>query len=152
MNKQLRSFKCLLIKLFRIKENAHKISLGFTLGFLVNFIPSFGIGPLLSTAGAKILKGNPLAGFIGGVLLIWLFPLLFYLNLIVGQTLLPFSADAIHPGGSFGASVQAGTAFLLGMLVNILLFGVLSYLFMYKIVIKYRVDLLSAIKKWNVKK
>ena len=157
INKKLRIIKFLLIKLFRIKGNAHDISLGFTLGFLVNFIPSFGIGPIISAAGAKLFKGNPLAGFIGGVSLIWLFPFLFYLNVIVGETLFPYgvfpSAHGMpHFGEGIGASLHVGAAFLLGMVVNILLFGMIVYFVMYNMVQKYRIDFLCVIKKWNVKK
>lgn len=157
INKKLRIIKFLLIKLFRIKGNAHDISLGFTLGFLVNFIPSFGIGPIISTAGAKLFKGNPLAGFIGGVSLIWLFPFLFYLNVIVGETLFPYgvfpSAHGMpHFGEGIGAGLHVGAAFLLGMVINILLFGMIVYFVMYNLVQKYRIDFLCVIKKWNVKK
>ena len=157
INKHLRKLKFLLIKLFRIKGNAHNISLGFTLGFLINFIPSFGIGPIISTACAKLFKGNPVAGFIGGVSLIWLFPFLFYLNVIVGETLFPYG---IFPSASgmpyldekIGASMHVGAAFFIGMIVNILLFGMIVYFLTYTLVLKYRLNLLTAIKKWDIKK
>jgi uncharacterized protein len=157
INKQLRRLKFLLIKLFRIKGNAHNISLGFTVGFLVNFIPSFGIGPVISTACAKLFKGSPVAGFIGGVSLIWLFPFLFYLNVIVGEILFPYG---IFPGafgmpdhGAFlGAGMHVGAAFFLGMVVNIILFGMIVYFLIYTLILKFRLDFLYAIKKWDIKK
>jgi uncharacterized protein (DUF2062 family) len=157
INMHMRRFKFLLIKLFRLKDNAHKISLGFTVGFLINFIPSFGVGPLISAAGAKLFKGNPLAGFIGGVSLIWLFPFMFYLNVIVGNTLFPYgifpsAAGMVPHGVPLGSSLHVGAAFLLGMLVNILFFGMVSYFLIFSIVQKYRSNCLTAIKKWEVKR
>ncbi|WP_220154046.1 DUF2062 domain-containing protein [Rossellomorea aquimaris] len=74
IRKKLRKFKCLTLKLLRLKGNAHSIALGFTVGLIINFVPSFGIGPVISTACAKIFKGNPFAGLVGGVSLIWAFP------------------------------------------------------------------------------
>lgn len=157
INKQLRRLKFLLIRLFRLKDNAHNISLGFTLGFLIHFIPSFGMGPIISTASAKLFKGSPVAGFISGVSLIWLFPFLFYLNVIVGETLFPYgifpSASGMpYHGAAIGASMHVGAAFFLGMIVNIILFGMIVYFLIYTLLLKYRLNFLSAIKKWDIKK
>lgn len=157
INKNMRRLKFLLIKLFRIKGNAHNISLGFTLGFLIHFIPSFGMGPILSTAGAKLFKGNPVAGFISGVALIWLFPFLFYLNVVVGETLFPYgifpsAAGMPHHGMSLDAGMHLGAAFFLGMVVNVLLFGMIVYYLIFTIIKKYRLNFLSLIKKWDVRK
>ncbi|WLR57028.1 DUF2062 domain-containing protein [Mesobacillus subterraneus] len=155
INKNLRRLKFLLIKLFRIKENAHNVSLGFTLGFLIHFIPSFGMGTILSTVGAKIFKGNPIAGFISGVALIWLFPFLFYLNVMVGETLFPYSvfpsAGGI-PSHGLDAGIHLGAVFFIGMIINIVLFGMVVYYLIYTIMRKYRLSFLSLIKKWDIKK
>jgi uncharacterized protein len=155
INKNLRRLKFLLIKLFRIKENAHNVSLGFTLGFLIHFIPSFGMGPILSTVGAKIFKGNPVAGFISGVALIWLFPFLFYLNVIVGETLFPYgifpSANGM-PSHGLDAGMHLGAVFFIGMIINIILFGMVVYYLTFTIMRKYRLNFLTIVKKWDIKK
>ncbi len=154
----LRRFKFLLIRLFRIKGNSHKISLGFTLGFLVNFIPTFGIGPFLSVAGAKVFRGNPVAGLIGGVSLTWLFPLLFYMNVLVGEKLLPSKflpfSEGVGPAGhtAINAGMHISTAFFLGMLVNMILFGMAVYYFLFMTIQKHRLQFLSLLRKWEVKK
>ncbi|RSD25385.1 DUF2062 domain-containing protein [Mesobacillus subterraneus] len=157
INKNMRKLKFLLIKLFRIKGNAHNVSLGFTLGFLIHFIPSFGMGPVLSTMSAKLFRGNAVAGFISGVALIWLFPFLFYLNVVVGETLFPYgmfpsSIDMSQHGMSLGAGMHLGAAFFLGMIVNIILFGMIVYYLIYMIMRKYRLTFLSIIRKWEIKK
>lgn len=157
IKKQLRHAKFLLIRLFRIKGNAHNISLGFTIGFLVHFVPTFGVGPLISAACAKLLKGNTVAGFIGGVSLIWLFPFLFYLNVIVGESLFPYglfpgAAGMPQHGALLDTGMHVGAAFFLGMVINIILFGFIVYFLIYTLIQKYRLSFLIAIKKWNIKK
>lgn len=62
-----RRFKYLLIKLLRLKDHSHKVALGFSLGSVVNFVPTFGFGIILSVGLAKLCKGNSIAGLIGGM-------------------------------------------------------------------------------------
>lgn len=166
LTKQLRKLKYLSIKLLRIKGRTHNISLGFTIGLIINFIPSFGVGPFLSTVGPKLFRGNCVAGFIGGIILIWAFPLFFYLNVIVGEALLPIKidtkidiildgieADFTKPEQVFTASLKIGKAFFLGMIVNILLVGTVIYTLTYYVFKKFRIDLLKFIyKKWPLAK
>ncbi|MCA1058960.1 DUF2062 domain-containing protein [Rossellomorea aquimaris] len=147
IRKKLRQFKCLTLKLLRLKDNAHSIALGFTVGLLINFVPSFGIGPIISTACAKIFKGNSFAGLVGGVSLIWAFPFFFYLNIAVGHLFFPLDStnDAV------GVGLQIGKAFFTGMLINIPIFGVLIYIIMNSAVRKYRGTMLTFVqRKWNV--
>jgi uncharacterized protein len=157
MRKKLREFKCLTLKLLRLKDNTHSIALGFTVGLLINFVPSFGIGPVMSTACAKIFKGNPFAGLVGGVSLIWAFPFFFYLNLVVGHLFYPInvvdpSVETVDSAKeAVGYGLQIGKAFFIGMFVNILLFGILTYLIMNSIVRRYRETMLVFVqKKWDI--
>ncbi|WP_144480748.1 DUF2062 domain-containing protein [Cytobacillus oceanisediminis] len=155
INKYMRRIKFLLIKLLRIKENAHNVSIGFTMGFLIHFIPSFGMGPILSTVSAKVFKGNAMAGFISGVALIWLFPFLFYLNVVVGETVIP-GGNFHSPVGmtlhGMEAGMHLGAVFFIGMIINILLFGLIVYYVVYTIMRKYRLNFLNIVKKWDIKK
>ncbi|PFG06523.1 hypothetical protein ATG71_3381 [Bacillus sp. es.034] len=147
IRKKLREIKCLTLKLLRLKDNAHSIALGFTVGLLINFVPSFGIGPVISTASAKIFKGNPFAGLVGGVSLIWAFPFFFYLNLVVGHLFFPVDSS----GDAVGVGIQIGKAFITGMMINIPLCGILIYAIMNSAVKKYRGTLLTFVqRKWNV--
>ncbi|MBM7662395.1 uncharacterized protein (DUF2062 family) [Bacillus mesophilus] len=158
INKQLRKIKYLLIRLFRIKSNAHSIAVGFTVGSLMNFVPSFGLGPLLSAASAKLVRANTLAGFIGGLSFLWLFPLFFYLNVIIGELFIPI--DVFELEESLGdteeaieASFQVGKAFLFGMVINLVVFGLVIYLLSYMMIRKYRSEVLQLIcQKWEVSK
>ncbi|WP_179884860.1 DUF2062 domain-containing protein [Bacillus sp. AFS015802] len=157
LRKKLREFKCLTLKLLRLKDNAHSIALGFTVGLLINFIPSFGIGPVISTACAKIFRGNPFAGLVGGVSLIWAFPFFFYLNVVVGHLFFPIDAaapstDAVDTTSeALGFGLQIGKAFITGMFINIPLFGILTYTITNSAVKKYRGSMLSFVqRKWNI--
>src|SRR6478752_362796 len=96
-----RRFKYLLIKLLRLKDHSHKVALGFSLGSIVNFIPTFGFGLMISVGLAKLCKGNSIAGLIGGMLFMWAFPLLFYLNMVVGSYIFPVDLDQTFLDAAF---------------------------------------------------
>ncbi|MGM0839224.1 MAG: DUF2062 domain-containing protein [Bacillota bacterium] len=154
IRKKLRECKCLTLKLLRLKDSSHSIALGFTVGLLINFVPSFGIGPFISTVCAKMIKGNSFAGLLGGISLIWAFPFFFYLNLIVGYLFYPI--DVMDPSIDYASEavdvgVQLGKAFFIGMFINIPLFGFLTYFIIISIVRKYRETMLEYVqKKWNL--
>lgn len=166
ITKQLRKLKYLCIRLLRLKDRTHYIALGFTIGLIINFVPTFGIGPFLSTVGARLFKGNIVAGFIGGIAFIWAFPLLYYFNIIVGEALIPIKIDTkieiifdeieegyTEPEEVFNASLKIGKVFFLGMIVNMLLFGLFIYTLIYFVFEKYRIYILKFIyKKWRLAK
>lgn len=143
-----RRFKFLLISLLRIHDKSHSIALGFCLGTLINFVPSFGFGPVISVAFARLFRGNSVAGFLGGVSLIWAFPILFYLNFIVGQALLPAELTEIveeikDTGDAIEAGLHLGKAFFIGMVVNMVVAGVTIYFAILTVLTKYRKRLLK---------
>ncbi|MCM3760251.1 DUF2062 domain-containing protein [Alkalihalobacillus oceani] len=158
IHKYIRKFKFLLIRLLRIKDNAHHIAIGFTADLLINFVPSFGIGPIISIASAKLVRGNLTSGFIGGISIIWAFPLLFYLNMVVGEKLIPIELDEL--GESIEETVEVlkvgvriGKAFFIGMCMNMLVFGLIIYFLTYTIIKRYRKSALTFLtKKWKVPK
>lgn len=158
LEKLQRRTKFLTIQLLRIKDNAHTVSLGFTIGFLVNFVPSFGLGPIISTTAAKLLKGNAIAGLIGGVLFIWVFPFLFYLNIIVGDFFIPIEINELDgeledAEEVIDAGLSIGKAFFVGMIINMITFGILMYYITLYIIKKHRVRLLRLVhKSWKLKR
>ncbi len=157
VKKLLRRTKFLTIKLLRIKDNAHSVSLGFTIGFLINFVPSFGLGPLISTTVAKLLRGNAIAGLIGGVLFIWIFPFLFYLNIVVGDFCIPIEINELEGDELedaeevIDAGLSIGKAFFVGMIINMVVFGISLYYITFYIVKKHRMKLLRLVhKSWKI--
>ncbi len=155
-----RKIKFMLLKLFRLRDNAHSVAIGFTVGLLLNFIPTFGVGPLASAALPKLFRGNSVAGLVGGILLIWAFPLLFYLNIVTGHILFPIEIEEIiieqgieETEEVIEVGITIGKAFIVGMIVNMLVAGLLSYITVYFIFKRSRRKVLLLIyKKWNIQK
>lgn len=158
LKKLERNFKFLLISLLRIHDKSHSIALGFSLGLLINFVPSFGFGPVISVGFAKLFRGNTMAGFLGGVSLIWAFPLLFYFNFVVGQAVLPVEFIEIveeieGTGDAIEAGLHLGKAFFIGMLINMIGAGIAIYFIVLTVITKYRKRTLKYIYRvWLPKK
>lgn len=145
-----RNFKFLVISLLRIHDKAHSIALGFSLGLIINFVPSFGFGPVISLGFAKLFRGNTMAGFLGGVSLIWAFPIFFYINFVVGQAILPVEFSEIveeieGTGDAIEAGLNLGIAFFIGMIINMIGTGIAIYFIVLTIITKYRKRLLKYI-------
>lgn len=152
ITKWLRNIKFLLLRLLRINDSANGIAIGFTIGMIINFVPSFGIGPILSAFGAKLFKGNPFAGFVGGLTFLWAFPFLFYLNIMVGEGVLAIEIPTFFRlGNFFTGNIHIWIAFVTGMIINMIVFGMIIYLIIYFFVKKYRYDILMFIyRKWKI--
>ncbi|KZN98661.1 DUF2062 domain-containing protein [Bacillus badius] len=158
IKKLSRQFKYMLLKFFRIRSSAHSISIGFALGASINFVPSFGMGLLISIAFAKLFRGNTVAAFLGGVSLMGIFPFLFYLNLVTGQFVYPYELgemieSAVEEAASWQATAAAGFSvgrtFIIGMLINMILFIGSFYLAVYVIFKRYQKQILHLLYvKW----
>lgn len=124
-----RGLRLRILRFFRLRAATERVARGFALGLVVNFFPTFGFGVLVSGALARTLGGNVVAGFMGGALLTFFWPALFFLNLKVGSFLLakrsPVAQVADVP--EVAATVVWGQAFTVGAVVNTLLFGALAY-------------------------
>lgn len=86
-------FKYLFIKLLCLKDYLYKVVLGFSLGFVVNFVFIFGFGFIIFVGLVKLCKGNSIVGFVGGMFFMWIFLLMFYLNIVVGGYIFLFDFD-----------------------------------------------------------
>lgn len=153
-----RKFKYNLVRILRINDSPHQVALGFTLGFIPNWYPTFGLGVILSVGLAKLVKSNTVAAFVSGVLGAPLWPVLFLLNYKVGSLLLDKStkveeledvayADALeHTIDGVNSSFSKGFTFLEGALINTILFSICIY-FIVKFLFKmYRKGLLRRIR------
>ncbi|KAB7708600.1 DUF2062 domain-containing protein [Bacillus aerolatus] len=156
--KWIRRLKYMLLKFFRIRGSAHSISIGFTLGASINFVPSFGIGLIISVAFAKLFRGNSIAAFIGGISLVWFFPFLFYLNMVTGEFIYPHDIGEVIENAVEDAAVlndpvmtglSIGRTFLIGMIINMLLFIFSLYPAIYILFKRYQKRILHFIyEKW----
>jgi uncharacterized protein len=149
-----RKIKFHLIRLFRIKASAHQVALGFTIGFVPNWFPTFGLGPILSLGLAKFARVNLISAVAGGLIGTLLWPILFFLNYRSGSLLHMKSSrvdeieeveylEVVETVSNFHTG---STLFLTGALINILLFSILLYWIVYFIFKKYRVEILLRLK------
>ncbi len=144
------------IRLFRIKSGAKQVAFGFSLGFIPNWFPTFGFGPILSVAISKPLRANLVAAIIGGLSGAFLWPFLFYLNLKAGNFLVHIGTHLSSIEKEDIEAVQLfyyktktiGLEFLIGALVNCTLFAVISYFSLYFILSRHRHFYLRLIRKW----
>lgn len=162
--KQRRRLKYLIIRLLRIKDRAHGIARGFTFGFLVNFVPTFGFGPVISGIGPKLVKGNTVAGLIGGLLFLWAFPFMFYFNIIVGEAVLPIDitekieaviieTEEVETEEVVEVGVKIGKAFIVGMFLNMLIFGSICYTIIYLLIKHSRKETLRSVRNnWKIER
>lgn len=153
-----RKFKYNLVRILRVNDSPHQVALGFTLGFIPNWYPTFGLGVILSVGLAKLVKSNTVAAFVSGVIGAPLWPVLFLLNYKVGSLLLDKStkvdeledvayADALeHTIDGVNSFFSKGFTFLEGAFINTILFSICIY-FIVKFLFKmYRKGLLRKIR------
>ncbi|TSI07671.1 DUF2062 domain-containing protein [Lysinibacillus sp. BW-2-10] len=153
-----RKMKYYLIRLFRLKSSPHQVALGLSIGLIPNWLPTFGVGPLLSVGLAKLVKANTVAAFIGGVIGTLIWPLLFILNYQVGSFLLNRNIKIDEPEeveyiGAIQHTVEgvvdgfhsSGFLFLTGATINIVISSLLSYFIMYFLFKKYNLQILNKI-------
>lgn len=125
-----RGFLYQVIRLFRIRSASEKVARGFALGLVVNFFPTFGFGILISGFVARLLGGNAVAGFVGGSVLTFFWPLLFYLNIKMGGL---FYQPPVVVGDVDDVTEKTidalvwGKTFTLGAVLNTSLVGLVVY-------------------------
>lgn len=118
------------IRFFRLRDSRERAARGFAIGLTCNFFPTFGIGGFLSGFLAKLFGGNMVAGFVGGSLLAFFWPILFYLNIRVGGVFVrpPILVDELEDvtPRTIDALVW-GQTFAVGAIVNSLIAGAVAY-------------------------
>ncbi len=138
--------------LTKLEDTPHAIALGAALGVGWNFIPSLGVGPVLSIVSAKLFGASGVAAVTANLGTGFFIPLLYSLNLATGRGLtgnwpggpaveqelsgsIVESVEGIElvletPSRFFGLSRIAGVGmdFVLGSLVNAVVFGIVLYI------------------------
>lgn len=139
MKKWIRALRYHLIRLFRLKTTAHRISLGFVFGFFHCWYPTFGVGGMLSLVLTKLLRGNLIAAGIASLLGSVVWPLFFYFNVVTGQLILGMEGDSVSAPGWSGL----GKEFMLGAAVNSIWFAILSYVLLNYLLQRHRLTILQ---------
>lgn len=119
------------IRLTRIRGASERVARGFAVGLVVNFIPTFGFGVLVSGFLARVAGGNFIAGLVGGAALTFAWPLLFLLNIWTGGV---FSSPPIRVDELADVTEKTvnalvwGRTFAIGALLNSAVIGGVIYL------------------------
>ncbi len=160
-----RYVKYYLIRLFRLNKGAHQVAMGFVLGFIPCWLPTFGIGPMMSVFIARFFKVNVVAAIIAASLGSFIWPVLFYLNVFTGSLFTHTDNDKkslseVHYNeGDYVVPVETDfityvqelwnkfitmlfTTFGIGALINGIVFAVIGYSVIYFIFKKYRSSIL----------
>ena len=142
-----RRIKYYLIRLFRIKSSPHHVALGLSIGFIPSWFPTFALGPFLAVSLARLVKANKISAFIGGVIGTAIWPILFFMNYIVGSFLFERDSSVDELNEVEYIDTQSSVfLFLSGAVINILISSILIYVIAYLLFKKYRLRMLSKIK------
>lgn len=129
-----RGTKSLALRVFRVKDASERVARGFASGMVINFVPTFGFGVLVSGFIARIFGGNVIAGIAGGASLTFFWPFLFFLNIRMGGLLVKPDVQVDDISDINEKSMDAlmwGKSFIIGMSVNIVLAGLISYIIVF---------------------
>jgi uncharacterized protein (DUF2062 family) len=146
-----RAFTAGGLNLLRVRRGRERVARGFALGIIINFIPTFGFGVLISGFVARILGGHFGAGIIGGASLTFFWPVLFVLNLAMGNMILGSDTGDGMSGSINDEKVQSvlfgSQAFILGTAVNCVLAFVFFYVAILLLLVLVRRTAISYLQK-----
>lgn len=123
----------------RIKDEPKSIAAGAALGIAFDILPTLGLGVFVSYFLAAILKVNRLATVISAVVFKLGIPFFCYINMKMGRLIVnePIrrAPELGHYRGSFHFDWSViGVSFLIGSIVNAIIFAVLTYVISYQFV------------------
>jgi uncharacterized protein len=119
-----------VILLCRLRGATERVARGFALGLIVNFFPTFGFGVFISGFFARMFGGNMAAGIVGGGLLTFVWPILFYVNIRMGSI---FQAPVVPLEELEDVTERTistlvwGSTFAIGALLNAIVVGLTVY-------------------------
>lgn len=133
--------------MLRQKSGSHSIALGFSLGFIPNLFPTFGLGPFISVAIARIVRVNTISALLGGTIGTWLWPVLFYVNYLVGEAIVNPDVQLDKMDDSIQHIAEGmegiGVAFLIGAGINSAVISVVLYFIAFSLMSRYRYRILQ---------
>lgn len=156
--KWTRKWRLALIRLVRVKSAAHHVSLGLVVGFVPCWLPTFGIGAILSAALARWFKASVTAALLAAAIGSFLWPALFYLNYKIGgfvSTLFSRHIPAdieieeveyAEAAESVQTWAQMGIDFTVGAFINSIVFAVMGYYGFLVILKRCRLPLLNKLR------
>lgn len=112
------------LKVKRMKDNPQKLARGLALGVFLNFLPTFGMGIFIAIVVAKFLRANAFLACSAAFATKWCIPLLYALNLKVGQMLLGMPSETLMTiwakisSLDLSGIIALGKPFIIGSLLN----------------------------------
>lgn len=142
----------------KLEASPREVAIGAAVGLVLDFIPSFGCGIMISAVLSSWLGGNMTASVISNVAFGPLIPLLYGLNIIVGRfslgrlsprfthRILHYSLERVSPTWLLPVMQHRflrwlkvfGPEFALGCLVNSVLFFVLTKFLLERLLVAHR--------------
>jgi uncharacterized protein (DUF2062 family) len=123
MNLQRRS-KYMLLKMRRMKDNPQKLARGLALGVFLNFLPTFGTGVFIAILVARYIRANVFLACTAALATKWCIPVLYTLNLKVGQIMLGMPSETLRTiwvkvsSADWSGIISLGKPFLVGSVLN----------------------------------
>jgi len=132
-----------------------KIALGLSLGGSCNFLPTMGLGFPIAIIFSLITRSSVLASLVGETLLKVLLPFFYYLNLVVGSNLVTIPHYQFDPqmlmrlGSDWSYFLIYAQAFMLGALINMVIFIPLLTCVLYILLVRHRAGVVNFVKRWK---
>lgn len=143
-----RRFKYYLIKICRLQDSPKSVAGGFAFGTVVHFYPTCGFGALVTVVLAGLFRTNIAAATLAWAFTMPLFPVMFYLDFVVGHLFVkpvncsvsPLVRNVSHSG--WKSLMLLGKAFLIGALFNGIVATIILWWTGYIILKRYRKNIL----------
>jgi len=132
----IRKLRDIYNQVMDLPDSSKKIAQGVALGITLEFLPLPFISIPISFIVAKLLRFNSIAAVLTVIFFKWAFPFCFYLNYIVGKTLIgefspqpvPFDMTPLNGLGAwFGGVRHLGVPFLIGAAINSTAVSIITY-------------------------
>lgn len=159
-----RYLKLNTIRLLRLRKGAHQVAVGFAVGLVPSWYPLLGIGPLLSLGLNRLVKGALPAAIFAASLDSFIWPLTFFMNYHTGHFLVALWRSSSLPSRMPHVQIpdwpedymqpihhahrwrDAGIDFTVGATVNSLIFGIIIYIVIKWVMLRYREPLLRMLR------
>jgi hypothetical protein len=132
--KPKRWMRYMYLRIKRMKDNPNKLARGLALGVFLNFLPTFGTGFFIALFAARFLRANVFLACSASLATKWCIPVLYALNLKVGQMLLGMPSETISTLWTKISSLDLsglaalGKPFFLGSVLNSFVASYVMYL------------------------
>lgn len=119
-----RWIRYIYLKVKRMKDNPQKLARGLALGVFLNFLPTFGTGIFIALVVARFVRANAFLACSASLATKWCIPLLYALNLKVGQMLLGMPSETLTTiwvkisALDLSGILTLGKPFIVGSLLN----------------------------------